>query len=69
MYGFLRREPRAGKPARGVPRRGGDGDISSLFNFFRLLEFNFFLIFNDTYTLKKMSEIQIAYKSSIIDFT
>jgi len=28
----LRREPRAGKLARVVPKRGGDGNTSSLFN-------------------------------------
>ena len=32
MDGFSRLEPRAGKLARGVPRRGGDGNISSLFD-------------------------------------
>jgi len=32
MDGFSRLEPRAGKLARGVPRRGGDDNISSLFN-------------------------------------
>ena len=32
VYGFLRREPRAGKLARGVPRRGGGSNTTSLFN-------------------------------------